>query len=461
MGLRKNQARLSAAEKKVFVDACLALKAQGVYDMFVRIHLEAFQAGVNDPAHGGPAFLPWHREYLRRFERELQRIDSRVWLPYWDWTVDRSPDSSLWSADFLGGNGDSSDRVTTGSFASASGRWELNVLDPGESRRYLRRAFGAMGALATANDVAAADGIVPYDSAPWNRSSSSSTSFRNRLEGSIHNPAHMWVGGSMMDMSSPNDPVFWLHHCNVDRLWARWQRDHVGEPFVPTSGAVRGHNLNDPMSPWGGSTTVASTLDHHALQYTYDEEPVPSGPSAQGDRMAPGQVLRPGEFLRSPNGLYTFVYQGDGNLVLYGPHGWLWDSETDWRPVGVCIMQTDGNLVLYGPGPEAVWDSSTWQYPGSSLAMQDDGNVVIYRPDGVAVWATNTVQPPPAEKTTVPDVREMDADLAGKEILSTGLKALYSTSSRPAWVWRQSPAGGTTADVGSSVLLTLQKGPIS
>ena len=41
--------------------------------------------GVNG-AHGGPAFLPWHREYLLRFENELREIDSQVAIPYWDWT---------------------------------------------------------------------------------------------------------------------------------------------------------------------------------------------------------------------------------------------------------------------------------------------------------------------------------------------------------------------------------------
>ena len=78
---------------------------------------------------------------------------------------------------------------------------------------------------------------TPYDGPPMERSGTLA-SLRNRLEGwfgpgSIHNRVHRWVGGSMQPASSPNDPVFWLHHCNVDRLWAQWQREHPAEQYHP------------------------------------------------------------------------------------------------------------------------------------------------------------------------------------------------------------------------------------
>ena len=47
-------------------------------------------------------------------------------------------------------------------------------------------------------------------------------------------------------------------------------------------------------------------------------------PSAQGDDMQPGEALYPGESIWSANGRYRFIYQTDGNLVLYGPGGALW-----------------------------------------------------------------------------------------------------------------------------------------
>jgi hypothetical protein len=101
MPVRKNQAALSADEKARFVSAVLQLKANGTYDQFVRVHRDAMMDAAM-PAHMMPAFLPWHREYLRRLEIELQRLDPTVTIPYWDWTVDRQHSASLWSDDFLG-----------------------------------------------------------------------------------------------------------------------------------------------------------------------------------------------------------------------------------------------------------------------------------------------------------------------------------------------------------------------
>jgi hypothetical protein len=120
---------------------------------------------------------------------------------------------------------------------------------------------------------------------------------------------------------------------------------------------------------------------------------LPSGPAAQGDDMQPGEVLPPDQPLTSANGRYSFVYQGDGNLVLYDASAALWASATDGTSIGACVMQGDGNLVIYDAGAIPVWAPGTSQFAGSRLVVQDDGNVVCYAPDGTPVWATNTVQP--------------------------------------------------------------------
>ena len=81
------------------------------YDLFVRMH-QPFNAVA---AHGGPAFLPWHREYLMRFESALQAVDANVTIPYWDSTIDQPlptvTDSVLWDDDYLG---NTNGNVTTG-----------------------------------------------------------------------------------------------------------------------------------------------------------------------------------------------------------------------------------------------------------------------------------------------------------------------------------------------------------
>lgn len=91
--------------------------------------------------------------------------------------------------------------------------------------------------------------------------------------------------------------------------------------------------------------------------------------------------------LVSPNGSYTLVMQGDGNLVLYVRGGGArWVSGTN-KAGATAWMQSDGNLVIYSPSGGALWSSGTWGHPGSRLLVQDDGRGVIYSPAGVALWA--------------------------------------------------------------------------
>jgi tyrosinase len=273
---RKNQATLSQPEIDRFVAAVLALKANGTYDQFVADHMN-FMHG----AHRGPAFFPWHRQFLRKFELALQAVDSSVTLPYWDWTVDNTPTASLWSSTFLGGNGRPSDgKVLDGPFAFDTGSWTLvpNTSDPFS---FLRRRFGVgTSSLPTPTDVSnALTNETVYDVTPYDRFVTSG--FRNRLEGwisgpQLHNRVHVWVGGSMEPSSSPNDPVFFLHHCFIDKLWGDWQRLHPGAGYLPTSGGPAGHNLNDTMEPWfgrGETVRPADVLNHVALGYGYDTDP--------------------------------------------------------------------------------------------------------------------------------------------------------------------------------------------
>lgn len=275
MGTRKDQARLTAAEKERFIAALKEIKANGVYDRYVEIHRKAMMVQRPDPAHGGPAFLPWHREYLRRFELELQKVDSRVTIPYWNWLRDRSPDSAPFTADFMGGNGRRRDgKVTDGPFAFSTGEWDLNVRVFPEMPRFLTRFIMTGLRLPNKRQIAVALRRTPFDVRPWNFGSNPRRSFRADLEGH-HNTVHVWVGGEMGAATSPNDPIFFLHHAMIDRLWAIWQKRHPDEPYRPFRGGPRGHNHKDPMWPWRGESeppTPRSVLDHNALGYRYAYE---------------------------------------------------------------------------------------------------------------------------------------------------------------------------------------------
>ena len=118
------------------------------------------------------------------------------------------------------------------------------------------------------------------------------------------------------------------------------------------------------------------------------------GPTAHGDTMQSGEVLKPNQQINSANGRYSFAYQSDSNLVLYKnnpgrPGTPLWSSVTTGKSAGVLVMEGDGNLVIYDAGRQRVWSSNTANNPGSRLVVQNDGNVVRYRPDRTPIWSTN------------------------------------------------------------------------
>jgi hypothetical protein len=161
----------------------------------------------------------------------------------------------------LGGDGD----VTTGPFAG----W--TEFDPSGrvTSMPLNRQFGRRTSdLPRPDDVRLTLAETPYDGPGWD---TRSPGFRNTLEGtgatSMHNTVHIWVGGSMFPMSSPNDPVFFLHHCMVDKVWADWQAAHPGMTYLPPRqqarpGRVPAWGVNDPVKVLG--VTGASPVTYRA-----------------------------------------------------------------------------------------------------------------------------------------------------------------------------------------------------
>jgi tyrosinase len=304
MVIRKNAATLTAAEKTKFVAAALKMKKDGTYDRYVKMHSDAMMmptpwqnetpdANMRNIAHRGPAFLPWHREFILQFESSLSAAanDPNLGLPYWDWATDAGlPDptqGAIWTDDFMGGSGDPSDNdlVKSGPFAfnpQNPDSWQVIDMD-GNPAGGLQRTLGRDETLPSQQDVDLALSFATYDTDPW--SVASTNSFRNMLEGwlqdrrlseqnapQLHNRVHVWVGGSMAPMTSPNDPIFFLHHCNVDRIWAQWQRSQPAGTYLPVNGGPVSHNLEDPMIPWGGTTTPSSVLDIATLNYKYDTD---------------------------------------------------------------------------------------------------------------------------------------------------------------------------------------------
>ncbi|MFH8252312.1 tyrosinase family protein [Microbacterium sp. B2969] len=238
--VRKNADALSTAERDRFLRAFAMLNgaASGRFMDFRDMHV----GGPPDrEAHGGSGFLPWHRVYLLDLERELQKIDGEVALPYW--RFDRAA-PNVFNRSFMGIPGPQ-DRVqfTMGNPLRA---WVAGNL-PGVER----------GPGVGPQTVP----LVRTEQQTLSLGGSPSAQFAGFeiMQGNPHGRAHMaHIRGVITDpATAPQDPLFFLLHCNVDRLWAKWQwafKRHdpqAARSFDPAS-TLPGHRLADKLWPWGG-----------------------------------------------------------------------------------------------------------------------------------------------------------------------------------------------------------------
>jgi nucleoid-associated protein YgaU len=107
--------------------------------------------------------------------------------------------------------------------------------------------------------------------------------------------------------------------------------------------------------------------------------------------LAGGSSLATGQSITSDNGKYKLELQADGNLVLSGPTGVGWTSDTAGKGGAHADMQADGNFVLYSADNGVVWRTDTADKPGAHLVLQDDRNIVVYAADGTTVlWTPNS-----------------------------------------------------------------------
>jgi len=226
--VRKNQHDLSNQEWAAFIAAINAMHGIGVpapaYRDFVRVHVDAMSPigmpwGVHTMAGMGMVgrnFLAWHRRFLWQLEQRLQAINPSVTVPYWDWIADRALPAAINDPALLQSWG-----VTR--------TWDASLLP-------------------ISHDLTAVTARTTF------------ASFQRTLE-QVHNNVHGAVGGTMDSSSSPADPVFWLHHGNLDRIWARWQTQH------PTAAPHNPAEVLQPPPLFG--VAVSSVLSIATLGYSY------------------------------------------------------------------------------------------------------------------------------------------------------------------------------------------------
>ena len=135
--------------------------------------------------------------------------------------------------------------------------------------------------------------------------------------------------------------------------------------------------------------TIMIPLSFEIINST-DSLPTFSQLEAQANVEIPfdGRAFRPGGMdLRGGNST-RFIYQNDGNIVVYRGNQPLWATGSNTNTANVLRFQTDGNLVLYR-NSEPVWASNT-SGRGNFLRVQDDSNIVIYNAQHQPIWSTDT-----------------------------------------------------------------------
>jgi tyrosinase len=214
---RRDHRTLTADEQNRFLNAFTQINAMNALGPLVDIHSNAVHQ-----MHGNPRFLPWHRIYLLRMEELLMMVDPTVCIPYW-----KSSEEQAFPSWLLG---------------------FTPTVNLSGGPHTVTRNIGAFAVLPNAAAVAAAMANGTFNT------------FAQALEG-VHNSGHVWVGGSMGSIpTAPCDPVFWMHHAEIDRIWAAWQTTHPGQnPALAGAAAT--------MDPW--TETEPDTRDITALGFTY------------------------------------------------------------------------------------------------------------------------------------------------------------------------------------------------
>ncbi|KAL0634128.1 hypothetical protein Q9L58_006935 [Maublancomyces gigas] len=278
---RKEWRTLPPHEKQAYLAAVLCLQrrastlrptlpgAVSRFDDFQGVHIQHMET-----VHLNGQFLPWHRYFTAVYEDALRvQCGFGGAQPYWDWTLDADgvwAESPVFSPiDGFGGNGPyvpCEDQPFeafcipngTGGGCVPDGPFRNLTLHLGPGQNVhrndhcLRRNFHLQSIQYwfSASEVAQ---TLEEDSY---------VRFWRRLEGlfevhriGLHGAGHLGVGGTLSDVySSPGDPLFYLHHANLDRLWWQWQQLNPTERLTDISGP-------DSQGPTARNVTLQYEID--------------------------------------------------------------------------------------------------------------------------------------------------------------------------------------------------------
>jgi hypothetical protein len=265
--VRRNVAKVSQAERNKLRDAILGLN-QSKYQDMVSYWFKQDQIHQATHVHDGPAFLPWHRELVNRFEVLLQEVDPTVALHYWDWQTDprRSPDgrggtTNLFTEEFMGSPGLPNEEQRVGKPFDEESEFDNGGVNAGSrsdpqlanKAQYPPNRITRQVAAGTPRDFeiqyfqegSDIERSARHDiGSDWDMIETRGTIAEHftKMRSSVeleHDWVHTYVGGSIRGPltfgsasfahSAFEDPFVFLLHSNVDRLWASWQLRPVGD----------------------------------------------------------------------------------------------------------------------------------------------------------------------------------------------------------------------------------------
>ncbi len=261
-------------------------------------------------AHGSLYFLPWHRAYLTWFEAAIRTLTGEdEWrLPYWDYSVP----------------GDEIDRALPVEFTvetrTVDGQIVPNPLfAPGRSGRALEaQDVDIVAALSESHYIKSYPqtgfgGVDP-------------DGYRGLVEGTPHNDVHSDISGLMgRTTTAGQDPIFWLHHANIDRLWEVWRN-------LPGSIALTDPGAASPglVKQWRSAKFVFGEVRSPSI-YTMEEVE---------DLDALGYAYESTEL---PDNLAAAIQEArEATLAARGGMALERENERDWAPIAATFNLTSG-----------------------------------------------------------------------------------------------------------------------
>lgn len=207
-----------------------------------------------------PSFLPWHRAFVYVFEQIVRdaAADQSFTLPYWDYIADPSIPPEFRNA---GGATAALYKADRNSWINTGGA--LNQNQPGRDLSVLGKSSYNPSFFGLING------------------------FNDALDFGLHGSVHGWVGTNTNMARIPtaaSDPIFWLHHCMIDRIWAAWNQRGRTNPTDQTWLGVT-HAFADAAGNRVAYTNAQMTSTA-GLNYRYDALPAAPIPVSEDEAVA-------------------------------------------------------------------------------------------------------------------------------------------------------------------------------